>query len=484
MARSPEAESPAPAVGRDASRTVAVIGGGASGALVAAHLLRRSHRGGLRVVVIEPRERVGPGLAYSTHDSAHRLNVPAGEMGALPRDAGHFVRWASGRGHELGDEDFAPRALYGEYLESVLADAERSSLPGTFLELVRDEAVGMRVLSSAQPAVAVVELASGSTVTAAHVVLALGNLPPADPGQADEALVESERYEADPWDPGLPERARGDRTVLLLGTGLTMVDVALTLSKQDKPESIVTVSRQGLLPQKHRRNLAPPNRWFELPPSEVNLSELISRIESEVAVAQESGGDWRQVIDALRPYTNRIWRRLSEEDREQFVQHLSRRWDIHRHRMAPEIGTVLEDLRESGRLRLAQGRVRRMSLHDSEGIEVALDLPGGDAATIYVDRLVNCTGPALDLSSGREPVLGSLFRDGRVRPGPLGLGLDHDSRGALLGSLGRPSEILSTIGPLRKGRLWETTAMPEIRIQAFELADKLTAQLEQSRAAA
>ena len=467
---------------RSAVPTVAVIGGGASGALVAAQLLRRSHRNGLRVVVIEPRPRVGLGLAYSTTDETHRLNVPAGQMGALPRDPGHFVRWANDCGHPLESGDFAPRALYGEYLARVLDDAERSSLPQITLERVRDTAVGVRILSSAKPPVAVVELASGSTVTAAHVVLALGNLPPADPGVADPELVASDRYEPDPWDPGLAERAQRDEKVLLLGTGLTMVDVALTLSKHDAPASILTVSRQGLLPQKHRRNLAPPNRWFELPPSEVNLSELISRIESEIASAQARGGDWREVIDALRPYTNRIWRRLNDEDREEFVRHLSRRWDVHRHRMAPEIGRTLEVLRASGRLRLARGRVQRMRLRsqrDGGGVvEVTLDLAEGQSANFRVDRLVNCTGPALDLESGREPVLGGLFRDGFVRPGPLGLGLDHDSRGALLDSHGTPSTMLSTIGPLRKGRLWETTAIPEIRTQAFELADKLTAQLD------
>ncbi|MDP9187797.1 MAG: FAD/NAD(P)-binding protein [Actinomycetota bacterium] len=466
-------------IARSPSSTVAVIGGGASGALVAAQLLRRSHRRGLRVVVIEPRSRVGLGLAYSTTDETHRLNVPAGQMGALPRDPGHFVRWAAGCGHEIEGADFPPRALYGEYLVRVLDDAERSSLPGITLERVRDEAVGIRILSSAEPPLAVVELASGSTVSAAHVVLALGNLPPSDPDVADRELIESDRYEPDPWDPQLAERARGDEKVLLLGTGLTMVDVALTLNKQPTPASILTVSRQGLLPQKHRRNLAPPNRWFELPPSEVNLSELISRIESEVAGAQANGDDWRQVVDALRPYTNRIWRRLGDEDREEFVRHLSRRWDAHRHRMAPEIGRTLEVLRASGRLRLARGRVEGLRLLSGDEIEVTLEPAEGESASFRVGRLVNCTGPSLDLAGGREPVLGGLFRDGYVRPGPLGLGLDHDSRGALLDSHGTPSAMLSTIGPLRKGRLWETTAMPEIRTQAFELADKLTAQLEQ-----
>ncbi|MDP9227863.1 MAG: hypothetical protein M3M99_02280, partial [Actinomycetota bacterium] len=336
---------------------------------------------------------------------------------------------------------------------------------------------------SAEPPLAVVELASGKTVPAAHVVLALGNLPPADPPGAEPELLADERYERDPWDPGLAGRAAADESVLLIGTGLTMVDVALTLGEQSSPASIVTVSRKGLLPRAHRRNLAPPNRWFELPATEVNLAEMVARLESEITSAEERGGDWRQVVDSLRPYTNRIWRRLSEEDQESFVRHLSRRWDVHRHRMAPEIGRTLEMLRASGRLRVARGSVSEMRLRDDR-VEVSFEVSEEETARFRVGRVVNCTGPALDLERAGEPLLRGLFAEGRVRRGPLGLGLDHDSRGSLLDAHGAPSPLLSTLGPLRKGRLWETTAIPEIRVQALELADHLTARVEKLAARA
>ena len=294
-------------------------------------------------------------------------------------------------------------------------------------------------------------------------------------------LLASPLYERDPWDPGLPARAASDDKVLLVGTGLTMVDVALALGEGERPGTILAVSRNGLLPQKHRRGLAPPDRWFELPPTEVRLAELVNRLEAEIAGAEQNEGDWRQVIDALRPYTNRIWRRLSEEDREEFVRHLARRWDVVRHRMAPEIARTLEMMRAEGRLRLARGSLETMSPRDLD-VEVTLALGEGESTRFLVDRVINCTGPTLDLARAGEPLLERLFADGAVRPGPLGLGLDHDSRGVLLDSSGAPSSLFSTIGPLRKGRLWETTAMPEIRVQAFELADQITAQMEASAA--
>lgn len=454
--------------------TVAIIGGGASGALVAAQLLRRHHRGGLRVVVIERRERLGRGIAYSTENPQHRLNVPAGQMGAFPRDPKHFVRWARGRGHDLGSADFAARGVYGEYLGSVLDDAERSALPGIELDRRRDEAISVRVVEGSEPPRMVIGLASGATVVSHHVVLALGNLPPATPPGADPELLASRLYERDPWDPGLPGRAAADEKVLLVGTGLTMVDVALALGEGEGPGTILAISRNGLLPTRHRRGLAPPNRWFELPPSELRLAELVTRIESEIASAEQNGADWREVIDALRPYTNRIWRRLSDEDREEFVRHLARRWDVVRHRMAPEIARTLEVMRAEGRLRLARGSLEAMRPRDLD-VEVTMALGEGESTRFRVDRVVNCTGPTLDLARAGEPLLERLLADGHVRPGPLGLGLDHDSRGVLIDSGGVPSSLLTTVGPMRKGRLWETTAMPEIRSQALELADQITA---------
>ncbi|HWY24061.1 MAG TPA: hypothetical protein VNX47_04035, partial [Nevskia sp.] len=59
----------------------------------------------------------------------------------------------------------------------------------------------------------------------------------------------------------------------------------------------------------------------------------------------------------------------------------------------------------------------------------------------------------------------------------LGLGLLTDAQGALLDRDGQASTWLYTLGPARKGQLWETTAVPEIRVQAQALARRLL-QLE------
>ena len=475
----PEQAAPLPT---DTRPTIAIIGAGASGTLTAAQLLRRHHPSGLRLLLIERRGSFGRGVAYSTPWDYHRLNVPAEQMGALPRDPRHFLRWASRCGEGLVVGDFAPRGLFGDYLGELLAEAERSSDPTSTLERVEGNVVGLDLEEAAARPLATLRLQSGELLVADRVVLALGNLAPADPPGSEAELLASGHYEPDPWDRGLPERTCDDREILLLGTGLTMVDVALTLGSENFSARLHAVSRKGLMPQAHRRGGIAPRR-FALQQERVRLDEMVQRVGEEIAEAEHGGGDWRQVIDSMRPVTNQIWHRLGEVDQGRFVRLLSRRWDVHRHRMAPEVAGKLELLRQSGRLTLGQGSIEALELQ-GERVEVLIGGEDGERRRMLVDRVVNCTGPALDLRATREPLLESLFDDGSLRPGPLRLGLDHDRRGALLAADGRASRVLHTLGPMRKGRLWETTAIPEIRTQAFELADELTAGLQRTTASA
>jgi uncharacterized NAD(P)/FAD-binding protein YdhS len=452
---------------------VAIVGGGASGTLVAAQLMRRHHPAGLRVVLIERGPEVGRGVAYSTPHAYHRLNVPIEQMGALPRDPRHFLRWASRRGTGVVVGDFAPRGLFGDYLRSLLDEAERAAGKDVVLQRLHADVTGATV--DDERATATLELDSGGTIEADRVVLAFGNLAPADPPGADPELIASGRYEADPWDPQLGPRAAADELVLLLGTGLTMVDVALTLGRETFQPRFIAVSRKGLLPQPHRRGAGLPPRRLQILRERVRLDDVVDHIADEVAAAEDAGGDWRQVVDGLRPVTNQIWHRFSDADRHAFVSRLSRRWDVHRHRMAPEVAGMLGGLRRNHRLEVGGGSVESMR---AEGDRVVVELDRGNGVEeLAVSRVVNCTGPALDLREAREPLLDSLFGAGAIRPGPLRLGLDHDSRGSLLRADGETSPVFFGIGPVRKGRLWETTAIPEIRNQAFDLADCLTVEV-------
>ncbi len=455
----------------DTRPSVAIVGGGASGSLLAAQLTRRLHPDGLRIHLIERREHPGRGLAYSTPWDFHRLNVPVEAMGAFPRDPSHFLRWAQRRDPEVKPGQFMPRGDYGSYLEGILGDAIAAARPGIEIDLVRGSAVGADLECEGPRPMATVTLDDGREIRADRLVLAFGNLPPALPPGADPDLASSDRYHGDPWDPELARLAAADDTVLLIGTGLTMIDIALVLGEGDRPGAIRAISRNGLLPRAHNAEPKAPDAGYELPHGEFTLDELVADVDARVAEAEARGGDWREVIDSLRPVTNRIWGRLPAADRERFVHDVSRHWEVRRHRMAPEIAARLDALIDEGRLRVEGATIEGLSPVKG-GIEVRLE-----GETFVADRVVNCTGPSLRVGIAGEPLLASLLDAGFVQPGPFNLGLDHDSRGAMITVEGTPSPLIYGIGPVRKGRLWETTAIPEIRAQSFELADLLTAQL-------
>jgi uncharacterized NAD(P)/FAD-binding protein YdhS/flavin reductase (DIM6/NTAB) family NADH-FMN oxidoreductase RutF len=452
--------------------TVAIVGGGFAGAMTAVGLLRRRHPTGLRISLVERRAAVGRGLAYSTPLLAHRLNVPTGMMSALPDEPDHFLRWARHRDPSVGSESFVPRFLFGDYLEETLAQAEREAGPGVELERIAGGATEIATEDLPRRGVRV-SLADGGEVRADWLVLATGNAPPIEPPGADPELLASDRYIGNPWDPDLLVGDEEDADpVILIGTGLTMIDVALTLGASSGRPTLHAVSRHGLLPRPHREYPGPQN--VPEAPAVTSLAELVPEVLVEAAAAADRGDGWRTVVDSLRPMTNLLWARLDESERRWFIDHLSRVWEIHRHRMAPEVAMALDAMRRKGDLNVHAASVEGLAL-SGDGVELRLRLRGGGAEVrLSASRVVNCTGPAADVTRRRDPLVEGLLATGLARPEPLHLGLDVDGHGALLDSAGRASERIFTLGLLRKGSLWETTAVPELRCQAADLAAELS----------
>jgi uncharacterized NAD(P)/FAD-binding protein YdhS len=447
---------------------IAVVGAGASGTLTAAALLRLgARRDDLVVHLIDPGV-TARGVAYGTADERHLLNVPAGRMSADPTSPLDFLRWViAHRRPGARAADYLPRRWYGEYLEHHLDQAARGSRAG--LHRLHDQV--QRLIPSAGSYRIV--LAGGQVIRADQVVLALGNPAPAT-SWAPPELLESPRFHPDPWAPGVPSElaAAGDR-VLLVGCGLTMVDVAIGL---DRPGRVVhAVSRTGLVPRTHARvnELRPPLPAPALPLGAVTLPQLRALVATQMSTAQRIHGDWRLGFDSLRPVTNDLWQRLGMPDQERFLASGSREWDVLRHRMAPAVAGHLEQMQRGRRLRMVKGRVNSSAERD-DSILVTI----GRSTTLTVDAVVNCTGPAtLAQSTSTNPLLADLLARGLARSHRLGLGLDVDQAGHALDRHGRPSPGLLVIGPLRRGALWETTAIPEIRIQAGDCAREALAAL-------
>ena len=438
--------------------SVAIVGAGFSGSLLAVHLVRQA-RAPLRVILVERRGRPGRGVAYGTRHSSHLLNVRTAGMSAFPEDPDHFVRWSreSGGLPDSAPTDFLPRQLYGRYVESLLAEA--GSRPGpAALEVVRDEVVDLRET----PGSVRLTFTGGRTVDVQRAALALGNLP----GRGPLHELGDARYVEDPWAKSAFDDLPADAPVLILGTGLTMVDLLLALEDRGHRGRVHAVSRRGLLPTAHAPGRATP-------PVAIRPESVPPRIAAWLRFLRRRAADhpdWRPVLDGIRPHASAIWRGLPSAERERFLRHARPYWEVHRHRLAPPVAALLERTLREGRLLVHAARVQP-GPPNPRGVEVRL-LPrgGGPAVGLTVARIFNATGPEGDLTRLEDPLVRSLIEHGTIRPDAHRLGLDATSDGAVIDRDGGASRVLFALGPLLRGILWECTAVPEVRVQARDLA--------------
>lgn len=442
---------------------VVILGGGASGVLLALQLLRGPGHG-LDVVVVERRAELGAGVAYATRHPDHLLNVRAANMSAVPDEPGHFAAWLAARGEACGPDDFAPRRLYAAYLAELVAPLRAAGR----LRHLQAEALSVRP--------------SGAGVTVRCRDGAGRDLPAL---RADVAAVatgnEGPPLPAEPWrhtgwgDPG-PCRVPADAPVVVVGTGLTMVDRVLWLLHDGHRGPITAVSRHGLLPRPHRAHVAPAALpEADLPATATTLA-LTRWLRARVAAAARRGTDWRAVLDGLRPHTQALWRRLDPVERRRFLRHAAPLWNVHRHRIAPVAAERIAAAEARGQFHLLAGRVSGFAPHPG-GVTVSVVRRGGagrlalDAAAVF-----ECRGRAPDVARSDNPLLGALLADGLARPDPLGLGLDVTPDGALVDPGGRASDRIFGLGPVTAGTFWEITAVPDIRAQAARLAGTLLAR--------
>lgn len=448
---------------------VAIVGAGASGALTALHLLSVAE--GPRVFLIERRPGFGPGTAYSTGNPDHLLNVRAAHMSAFPDQPGHFLDWLKEHGPgPVKPTQFVARRTYGDYLRGLLRDAASGPRAAGRLMLVNDEAVGLAV-GGGKPRL---RLGVGRELRIDALVVATGNPIPDAPPIPDNGVFSGPHYVADPW--AEPRTAAAldmigpDQDVLLLGTGLTMVDVALSLEQRGHRGRRIAMSRRGLLPHRHGAPPAiPPGPLPDLPGELSAAMRLIRDRVREPRDAFGRGGDWRQVVDALRPVTRAYWQSLDEERRRRFLRHLRPWWDIHRHRLAPEVADRLTSQIERGRLQVVAGRPLCLLAETGGSIAVHWRPRGGGHRVTQVGAIINCTGPGSDPFRNRIGLLGDLLAHGIARPGPLGLGLDVDADGRLVSADGDHGRFYA-VGPPTRGAFWESTAIPDIRVQAQRTA--------------
>jgi uncharacterized NAD(P)/FAD-binding protein YdhS len=422
---------------------VAIVGGGASGALQALHLARA----GMKDVTVVERARVpGRGVAYSTARPEHLLNVPARRMSADAGDPDHFTRWFGER-HGGGAEDFAPRMVYGDYLCELLAEAKIATIRGEAVDAA-DEIL----------------LSDGRTIAADAIILAPGNFKPATPRGIDPAALGG-LWIDDPWAEGIADGLGGGDIVLLIGTGLTAVDAALTLDAAGFAGRIVALSRRGLMPRVHgpREPMVAPSE--DLPASCVAMLRRVRARSGQIG--------WLSAVHELRTVTQNLWAAAGDCERRRFLRHLRPWWDVHRHKVAPAVGATIEAMRKAARLSTAAGKLVSAQA-DGDRALVRFRARGSAAVeTLRVARIVNCTGPEMDIVRAGEPLLSALIGAGRIRPDPLRIGIDVDAECRAFDAAGQASERLYAIGPVTRGTFWESVAIPDIRAQAARIAERL-----------
>lgn len=449
-------------------KTVVVIGAGFSGAVTAAQFLRNSVPG-VRLVLINRSGAMARGLAYGTNSSLHLLNVPAGNMSAYVDDPDHFLRFCQSCDPAYTASSFVPRKLYGDYLTAVLDAAEKQCATGVTLERIISEVNCLRPDGEG----ACLELADGQCLKADQVVLAFGNFAPVDPcGFA--RIATTQQFQADPWVSLHPEPVDADASVLLVGTGLTALDVSLGLLQQGHRGPIYMVSRRGLRPLPHRpqrpSHEVSTQLVDEMLRSSAKVLEYVRLVRNAVREAQPYGLDWRDILAAIRTATPQLWQRLSEIERRRFLRHVQPYWDVHRHRVAPAAYQRFEEAMLAGQIQSLAGRVQNAS---SAGAEIIVDVKlRGQYRTqqLKVARVINCTGPNTDLGRVDDKLITQLREDGLIHADSLGLGLIVDDRLAVADCQGIAFTWLHYVGPMLKANYWEATAVPELRQHAKKLA--------------
>ncbi|MBK3509551.1 FAD/NAD(P)-binding protein [Pseudomonas sp. MF6747] len=450
-------------------KTLVIVGAGFSGVATAAQILRSAGTK-LRIILVNRTRAMARGLAYGTNSPLHLLNANVGKMSALDDDSEDFLRFCKSRHLNVESTSYVSRSLYGNYLNDVLNRAERLN-PGVQLSRIVAEVIQVQPCGDG----ARLKLSDGCTLEADHVVLAFGNFPPADCCNLNKTL-RPQTYAHDPWNPPLCLASDPDTAVLLIGSGLTAVDMALQLVQKGHSGPIHLLSRRGLLPLGHSPEaIAPLSAPVHL--GRGSPRQLMATLRKRVKEHQRRGGDWRAVVDSLRPWVQKLWCAMDTPQQRQFLRHVQPWWDVHRHRLAPATFEHFQRLLESGQLAVHAGRLSNVALLGKSLIVDFKRRSGQATESLKVSSIINCTGPNLDIRRVDTPLVNNLLEQGLLSAAPCGFGILVDEQLRVLDQLHQPIPWLSYVGPMLKAQYWEATAVPELRRFSFKLATRMATLL-------
>ena len=455
---------------------VAIVGAGFSGTALAIHLLKEAASAAsprnLRIELIDPRPEIGAGVAYATRDYPYPLNVAAGQMSIDSGRPGDFLDYLKSQGIHASPGDYLPRQVYGDYLRARFAEARTAAPPN--VECVHHRASAWQLRRHDDRWL--LWLDDGKPLAADDVVLAFGNPPPATPPELAH-LAHSDRYISDPCTIGALANQEEIGSVLLVGSGLTMVDAALRLAAlRPRVRNIHVLSRHGWIPEAQPSTPLPaikPDVVGALEAARGSTRQLVRAFRALTASVDSAGGDWREVLAIARGQLSAQWRALDPAQRARFLRHVRPSWEVNRHRVPAGPLSAVRSLARNGVLDVHAGRLEEANELD-DAIEVIWRPRGATRTRAWlVDRIVNCTGPECRAARVADPLVQSLLSSGIIRPDPHSLGIDIADDGRPIAREGIPVDRLYYLGPWLRARDWEATAVPELREHSAALARSL-----------
>lgn len=453
---------------------VAIIGGGAAAAFVITELLEHGVGMPAELHWFSGRRSGSRGVAYGTPVDEHLLNVRATAMGLNTAEPTEFLDFARRQLPDARGGDFLPRRLYGDYLEARVARAfEGASFRGIRASRLRTEIDA--ITPSPEGGYCLVD-STGYPSAADLVVVATGALPDRALPQVEPTLIAAGRYVIDPWQwlsaNTLPFEQL--RKILIVGSGLSAVDLALSVTERWPNVRVTMLSRRGRLPAAHHRDPQLPAEGLAELLAELRERPGLRRWTRLVRAHCDEADDWRSVIDGLRQTTAQLWQSLPAADQRRFLRHLRGAWEIGRHRMPPQVARRVLELQADRRLEIRAGRIRSVSAgrHNRPVLSWTRGPQHATAEVARYDLVLQAIGLDTDARVTPHPLVRSLLRNNLAHADANGLGLQVDASGRL-----DPAQRIWTLGALCRGRDWESTAIPEIRQQARTIAVQLFREL-------
>lgn len=437
--------------------SVAIIGGGISGTLTVLQLIKQCKQP-LTILWFDSQNKYAKGYAYNSFDAQHLLNVRAENMFIFPDEPLHFVKWLNQYYPTYTAKDFVPRKIFGEY---VLHSFETLKLtnPNIQLHQITEEVKSIDKTNDG------FEIKTHQTYTSQKVVLGLGNYLPANPNYASQECLNSKNYFQNAFNVQLVDQVQKHQNITIIGSGLTMIDIIGSLARYGYKGKIIVISPHAYVPQAHQENPLPSVVPFIDKDKSYCLLELVTLVNQQLKKAKREQLNPHSVIDSMRPQLQRLWLQFSLDEKQQFLRHLRHKWGVARHRAPSQSIAIFDDLKSAGQLELIKGRIFKIDANET-GFDISYSNSQISKQTLHTQLIINCTGPESDYSRLKATLVQDLVKKQLIGPDPIKYGINAQKNGQI-------SNNLYTIGPPLKGILWESVAVPEIRVQAQELASKI-----------